>query len=297
MYANAMGPDAADRARQEDPFVSLKGLTSSLGNLSAAVGEHVMPVIVPALNSLTDTINGIAVATRDASGWQVGISSLALLMGAIGAWKVGGAAIGGLVALTTAGPSLQTAAVMLQGAATSLGGGAAAGGAAGAAGSAGWMAAAAAWVKNLSLAAAPAIAAELATGGPSSVEEYDRQVAQQGQIKAQLWDMINSAGGLFNPSAAVDHAPLEMTNEIPGLSGMVHPEALTNMGFEADKTKTKLEALNATLKPVVDLANINALVVLLRTAISLQGQLGAAPGSSGVSSQINASYSDFGVAP
>lgn len=297
MYGQAMGPEAADRAREEDPFVALKGLTSSLGNLSAAVGEHVTPVIIPALNSLTNTINSIAAATRDASGWEVGLSSLALLMGAIGAWKVGGAAIGGIVALTTAGPSLQTAAVMLQGAAQSLGGAGVADVAGGNGKKGGLFSGAAGWAAALGIAAAPGVLAELVTNSPSSMAEFDAQVAEQARLRETLWRMINSAGGLFNPNAAVTHAPMEVSNDIPGLAGMVHPEALANMGVEADKTKTKLEALNTTLKPVVDLANINALVALLRTAISLQGQLGAVPGSSGVSSQINASYSDFGVAP
>lgn len=288
------GLAAADDIQSVNPFATLDGLVDSLENLSGAAGGHIFPVIIPAMNSLADTINTVAAKVREMPSAAFGLGLGALGLGAIGTWKIGA----GIISLATAGPSLQTAAIMLQGAATSMGGGAAAGGAAGAASNAGWAAAATAWVKNLSLAAAPAIAAELAIGGPTSMEEYDRQVAEQGEIKRRMWDMINSAGSWFDPAGAVTGAPLDTTEGIPGLAGMVAPEALTNMGVVADTTKTKLDALNTTLKPLVDLSNLNALVALLRTAVMLQGQLGAVPGGgSGVQGQINGSFSDFGVTP
>ncbi|MGB3338709.1 MAG: hypothetical protein WBA73_16160 [Devosia sp.] len=289
----AFGLNAADEIRDRDPFATVQGLVNSLCNLSGARGEPLVPVIIPALSGLSGAIEGVAASVRGAEGGEVGIGALATVAAGLGALTIGKVGVSWIMA----GPSLQTAAVMLQGAATSLGG-AGVGGAAGSTGKkGGWLAGTLGWAAALGIAGAPGFLSELVTGGATSTEEFDAQVAEQGDIKRRLWEMANGVGGWINPSGAVDHAPVEATNEVPGLAGMVHPEALTNMGVEADKTKTKLEALNTTLKPVVDLAHINALVALLRTAIWLQGQLGAAPGSSGVSSQINASYSDFGVAP
>lgn len=301
MYSLAMGPEAADQARTEDPFVAVKGLTTSLQNLAAALGEHVMPVIVPALNSLADGINMIGAATRDASGAELGIASLAAIVGGIGAFKVGSAAFGGLVALTTAGPSLQTAATMLQGAATSLNGGTAADmvGEGGGKGNKNWLAGLAAWGASVAVAAGPGLLSEMTSGSPGSVPEYNAQVANQSHIKAEMWDKINSVGGLFSPAPTAPAAPLDTTNGIPGLAGMLAPQALANMGVEANKANDAVQALNGTVAPKVDSES-------LRAALDLANQLKAAlqgigtlisSSSSNVRSEINGTYADYGVAP
>jgi hypothetical protein len=285
------GLSAADDIQDVNPFATLDGLVDSLENLSGAAGQHIFPVIIPAMNSLSDTINAVAAKVREMPGTAFGLSLGALGLGSVGAWKVGA----GIIGLATAGPSLQTAAVMLQGAATSLGG-------AGAADLAGpgrkngsWLNGAMGWVAALGIAAGPGFLSELATGGPSSVDEYDAQVAKQGEIKRRLWDMINS---VFSSPDFTPPSPSDGMANNPMMTG-IFPDGqeapwggLDGANTAADTSKAKLEALNTTLKPIVDLSNISALVALLRTAISLQGQLGAGPGV-GQSSSGMGQYSAF----
>jgi hypothetical protein len=58
LYRDAVGTDAADRARHEDPFVAWEAFKKSLENLSAAL----LPIdtIAAGLNKLADGINGLA---------------------------------------------------------------------------------------------------------------------------------------------------------------------------------------------------------------------------------------------
>lgn len=287
MYDQAMGPEAADRARVEDPFVAMKGFTSSLANLSAALGEHVMPVIVPALNSLTDTINGVAAATRDASGLQVTLGSLAAVIAGFGALKIGTAAIGGIAALVTAGPSLQTAAVMLQGAATSLGG-QGVGDLAGGGKKGGFLGNVGGWLAGLGIAASPAILSELTTNSPTSMDEYNRQVAEQGQIKEQLWGMVNGFGGLFSaPEVASVKA------EVSAVDAVAADAQVT-----IDALVSKLNGVNTTLNPQVDTSSLERALTLARTLsnvlLSLTGPAGLMAGGGHVVEDV---MTDYGVAP
>ncbi|KFL31744.1 hypothetical protein JP75_06690 [Devosia riboflavina] len=301
MYSQAMGPEAGDQARERDPFVTLKGLTSSLGNLSAAMGEHVMPVIIPALNTMTDTINSMAAGVRGAGGLEVGLGSLALLIGTIGAWKVGTAAIGGLIALTTAGPSLQTAAIMLQGAATSLGGQGLPGAGQPKGKGGGLLGGLATTITSLAVAGGPGILSEMTSGSPSSIEEFDAQVAEQGRIKQQMWSAIDDAtswmGGWFNPTRT------------PGSSGMVGEQAAADMSTlkaEAMSAEAILNSLtnqmngvNSPVSPRIDTADLErALGVAQRLAAALQsiGGITARQGAAARQS-IDGLYSDYGVTP
>lgn len=117
-YRNALGTDAANGALRNDPFVSYKGFIESLNNLSAAVGEDVMPKIVSGLNMLSGGINTLQQAWRDGDPMaKAGIVG-AGAAGTFGAWKT----IAGVGGLITAGTNLNAAALSLQGAAAALGG-------------------------------------------------------------------------------------------------------------------------------------------------------------------------------
>jgi hypothetical protein len=112
----AVGLDAADQARYQDPFSGWMGFVNSLKNLAAAVGEGPMEGAVKGLNVITDGINRLQTAWRDGGTMaKVGIGAGAGL-GVLGTWK----AISGVYALGTAGPALNAAAVSLEAAAASL---------------------------------------------------------------------------------------------------------------------------------------------------------------------------------
>ncbi|WP_108461359.1 hypothetical protein [Devosia naphthalenivorans] len=310
------GLAAADDIQDVNPFATLDGLVDSLENLSGAAGNHIFPVIIPAMNSLADTINSMAAGIREMPGGAFGLAAGGVGLGLLGAWKVGA----GMIALTTAGPSLQTAAVMLQGAATSLGGTGAAAGAAGAASNQGWLAAALTWLKGAGVVAAPAVAAELVTGQPGSMEEYEAQVAEQGRIKTQLWDMVNSVLGTGSaepppplPSPYDDLSPAG-ADVMPGSPGwgasldsqfgsgagpQVDTGQIDAAGTAADTAAGKLQVLNGTLVPKVDTTDLqHALLLANRLSAALQGIGGLMQSqSTSVRDQVNASYADYGVAP
>jgi hypothetical protein len=120
LYNRGMGIEAAETAKDQDPFVAWKGFQESLRNLSASVGETVMPVIVPALNSLANTINSFSEMVSNSDPRVMGGAAIAGAgIAAWGAWKVT-AAIWGLI---TAGTNLNAAAAALQAAAIAQGGG------------------------------------------------------------------------------------------------------------------------------------------------------------------------------
>lgn len=290
------GLAAADDIQSVNPFATLDGLVDSLENLSGAAGGHIFPVIIPAMNSLADTINSVAAQVREMPSAAFGLGLGALGLGGVGAWKVGA----GIVSLATAGPSLQTAATMLQGAATSLNGGAAPGGQPGSKN--GWQSA----MAFFSWATAGAVALDYGVNAAGLHEPVHNTTGTTGALN--LGDRIaTKLGTMFaGPTGAVDPLPSPYENlRAGGINWGLDADAtsvdthdLDQAGTVADTTTSKLAALNATLKPVVDLTNLNALVALLRTAISLQGQLGVATGGGlGVQGQINSSFADFGVAP
>lgn len=303
LIPKAKGLEAAEEVRERDPFAAVQGFVNSLSNLSGALGEHVAPIIVPAFESLSGAVEGIAAAVRGAEGWEVGLGAVAAVAGGLGALTIGKVGLSWI----TAGPSLQTAAIMLQGAATSLGGAPGATGNAGAGQNAkgGWTAA----LAFLNWATIGAVALDTAVNAAGLHDPVHETTGPQGAInlserlQAKVMEMFAGA------APATDAPPLEATGAIPGLAGMVAPQALANMGVDttqveqagaaADTTKSKLEALNTTLKPLVDLTNISQLVRLLQVAIQLQSKLGAmqVSGTGNVRDQINAMYANFGVAP
>ncbi len=124
LYSKAMGTAAAPEAAGKDPFVAYQGILSSLNNLSAAIGESVMPAIVPGLNALSGAINSLGAGIQ-----KMDPTTLAAL-GAGGVGVAGYAAFksfGMIMSIMKAGPALNLAAANLTAAAVALKGGAALG--------------------------------------------------------------------------------------------------------------------------------------------------------------------------
>ncbi|MGV8830427.1 MAG: hypothetical protein ACOH2N_00505 [Devosia sp.] len=295
-YKRALGIGGADDVIARDPFVAWQGMLNSFSNFSGAIAENA-EIVTPGLNSISSAINAFSVSVRENPLQALGLGGLAAGAAGFGAWQVGA----GIAGLISAGPSLQTAALMLQGAATSLNGGAAA--AALPCGNnnpaAGWFAGVLAWLKGTLVVVAPAVAADLVIGGPNTVEEYDAQVAEQGRTRAQMWDFINGIGGIFGSTEPAPANPLDTTNGIPGLSDMLAPEALTNMGVEAKAAGDAVQGLNGTVSPQVDVESLRAALRLanqLKAALQGIGSL-ISSSSSNVRSEINGAYADYGVAP
>lgn len=325
LYSQAMGPNAADSASTRDPFVSWKGFTSAFENLSGALGEHAFPVIIPALNGVTSGINNLAQAARNAEGWQVGIAGAAAALGVFGALKLGTGLFGGLIALGTAGPSLQTAAIMLQGAATSLGGGAVAGGTAAAGGAA--AGGLGAWLTKWGLkgvkaggllgALAVALDSSPVNEGEDAALYADpayRQMIEDAQFQGELAKTRPRGpfgrGGRRPDPAFQPLAPIWPTMNADITSPAKHPfgyspadqkASLEQIGTAADNARASLQGINTTITPTVDLTSIASLIELLKQAIALQRQLGAVPNVSGMTggakTQVRAAFNDFGVTP
>ncbi|WEJ60253.1 hypothetical protein [Devosia sp. FJ2-5-3] len=292
LYSQAMGPEAGAIASERDPFVAYEGFLSSMSNLSGAIAEH-MDIIVPGLNSMTDMLNGLANAVKE---------NPLLAAGGVAAAGAGAFAIGSVAwSWISAGPSLQTAATMLQAAATSLQGGGLTDLGNGGKGKGNWLQNLLGLGATVAVAAGPGVLSELTSGSPSSVEDFDAQVAEQGRIKAQMWDWINSLTS--NPGPA-DPSPYEQFRG-QGASWGLNPDAtsvdtsgISAVGTEADVAAAKLGALSTTLRPMVDVNPITRLIALLERAVALQRQLGSGPASGGnLSSRVTAAYPDYGVAP
>ena len=131
LYDGATGLGDAENARDNDPFVAGRAFRESLANFSAAVGEHLMPVIIPGLNAMTNTINSMATAISDGAIGEFLSGPGGAVTGAVaGAGAAYGAykGIKGIGALMFAGPRLITAADRLILAANTMDGGGAAGG-------------------------------------------------------------------------------------------------------------------------------------------------------------------------
>ncbi|MCZ4273230.1 hypothetical protein [Maritalea porphyrae] len=336
MYGQAMGPDAADLARNEDPYVSAKGFSTSLQNLAAAFGEHVYPVLIPGMNSMADGINSFAQAVREADGAAVGLTALATGVGAFGAIKVGKGIFDRFSSLGTAGLSLQKSAVDLTGAAAALKGSAAAGGmgvdnAGNSAKKAGWLAAGLAYAKKVGVAVAPAVGAELLIDSPTSMDDFKAQVAQQAKNKEDLreftkpWrepmedffsNALNWAGsgpkdtsvsefeglrsnGLNTPlSAALEpNTDGQKPSGVVGPSSEADPAILDQIRTKSSSAAQSLSSLGQPVELNIGDRALDNINRKLRETVGLLDRLGGGASSSSSRDQVNSSFADYGVTP
>jgi hypothetical protein len=287
-YGSAMGPDAAETARNKDPFVAFKGFMESLNNLAAAVGEDVMPTIVSGLNSLANGINALQGAWRDGDPMaKVGITA-GIGAGAFSAWKIT-SAIWGLI---TAGTNLNAAAVSLEAAAISLGG-------PGVVGKGGKTATKGWGLAGLGFGSLATIfglgALQTGSAGPVDPEVRRKQLEDSGR----KWLETHP----FMPNRRRAPDPYAVLAGQRAASGGGNPlqDAVDNATRVGGKMK---DALSVTAKPVVDTSSIDAaqakaekLVSTIRQAGDIQTFMGGSINGTNPARQINRSMADHGVTP
>lgn len=280
LYADAAGTDAADSARVKDPFVAYEGLITSLKNLSAAVGTHVMPTIVPALNSMADMINNFATSVMEGDGLAVGASAAGGAAALYGGYK----GVRGIISLMTAGTHLQTAAAMLQKAALAQGGdglldgSGRKGGKGAAAGLLGFLGK----IGGVSLATIP-----LFSGSDSLDENGNPQSAE---------DARRAMRRVKSPSD-FQHMNAPKTNQFASGAYMEELQAITaGAGNAGEQIR---QSLSVDAKPNVDNSSIKESISLAQQLLNLLGQVGSAATStrSSLQQEIEGGYSDYGVTP
>lgn len=293
LYGRAMGTEAADTARVQDPFVAWRGFQESLRNLAAATGETVMPVIVPALNSMANTINSFAAMVQQQDPRVLGGAGiLGAGIAAYGGWKVAT----GIWGLITAGASLQTAATMLQAAAIAQGGGV--GGAAGAAakGGGGWLSllgfgslgAVAAWSLNLAQ-----------SDWLQTAWERARKEKEAAGIKSHFDQHQNGDGGAWGRFFLGEAAK-------PGFNFGDHVQNSFDFGGAERGRNTFSEMLagmdklnSSTAAPQVDPSSIDAAIAKVSRLLASLRQVGAASAaaSSSIEAEMRRAHTDYGVTP
>lgn len=289
LYQRAMGTEAADTAKDQDPFVGWKGFQESLRNLSAAVGESVMPVIVPGLNGLANTINSFA-ALVQAQDPRVlgGAGILGAGIAAYGGWKVAT----GIWGLITAGAALNEAAAALTAAAVAQGGPgvlsnvgktAAGGGLMAWLGRAGTAALSSPWFLGALAAGVTSKALLATTPRDPSMVNPGRQAEADNYYR--LYHGIQFEGGMHR--VGLGAAPPPNGGAIPGVD-----EAKA----AGDQMK---DALSPVGKPTVDVSALHEAIALAERFLALVRQAGAAAASanSSVDAQMRRAHSDFGVSP
>lgn len=285
----AMGLSAADEARTGDPYIAGRGLTNSLRNLSAAVGEHTMPGIVSGLNSLTNTINTFSEAVR--KGDPTVTNSAMAIGGAAGAYGLY-KGVKGIRAIFLAGPALLSSAAALEAAAVSLGGGAVGGsGAKGKSGPLGWLAAGAAAVASTT----GAIIASMSTIGGSAAQ---RSPAGEKQFQA-----FNSAETSRFRMDKYGPAYRQFADSHGG-AGYKSPFVVGSSADERKRLSNYANGLKDALAipkttPVVDTSSIDRAADKAHKLKAILDGIASSASSAGakVNSELQRSFSDYGVAP
>lgn len=312
LYSKAMGTGAADSAAAKDPFVAYQGILSSLNNLSASVGENVMPSIVTGLNALSGAINALG------SGIQSADPKVLLGLGAGGAALAGFTGykmITGIAALAGAGPTLLTAGVQLQAAAAALGaggavgaGGAAAGGAA-AGGGAGWMARLLGFAKIGGIGALAAGFYDLFSKGMEP-DAGDIGTVQPGQAHNNYLEKRRRAAAAFKgeqdsqlESVLPWSESSRETRRGQALSGLNTDSIDAAQAKAASAGAEIVRSLGVTVAPQVDSSALDTVIAKAGQArAALQG-LGsmidnnAARAGEGIGRALRAAQSDYGVSP
>ncbi|PWJ79787.1 hypothetical protein C7441_11464 [Pseudaminobacter salicylatoxidans] len=300
LYNRAMGTSAADEAKDNDPFVAWKGFTQSLENLSASLGEHVMPVIVPSLNRLSGSVSSFAQLVQQADPRVMsGAAAVGGAAAIYGTWKVSTAIWG----LATAGTNLNAAAASLEAAALSLRGGGATPGSGTASGTGtGFVAGALAWLRGLAVAGAPGFVSTTLSDTPGNT--FEEQVANQRKARAALQRGLGigdkpafSWSRLLFGDAADPDFNLRDHMRINKGGGALDTSAIK---AQAEQAGTEIkDALSVTATPKVDPSSIDSAIEKAQRLLSVLREAGSAAASanSGVDAQLRRGFADYGVAP
>lgn len=302
------GLDGADKVLAESPTMSWQALQSSMQNVASSVGESVMPVIVPGLNSLSGGINSLAtslqamdastVAKLGAAG--LGLYGIMKVLGPVALAKklsdaAGATGLPGEAGKGAAGPSRMSRIMesIRSGASrvpAGIGGflkNGLVGGAVYGAGS---------WGIDKMLGVDPSKLPDTSIG--AILKRLGNDAAS-----VMPWNGTNAAtapAGTYNGWTVQEH--LRQNNErLKG--GSVDTSALDEAQAKAAETQAKMDGLNATVKPGVDTSALREANALLDAALAKLGQLGSAASAAGarvgdaVSRELRAAQSDFGVSP
>lgn len=313
LYAGSKGIAAAPEAAGKDPFVAYQGILSSLNNLAAAVGEGVLPTIVPGLNSLSGAINSLA------SGIQKMDPTTLTALGAAGV--AGGAFLGykvvsGVAAILTAGPALNLAAGNLTAAAVALRGGAVAGGvggaAAGAAGAgAGWASRLLGMAKVGGVGLVLAGLYDLLSKGPEP-DAGDIGAVKPGQAHNNYLEKRRKAAAAFKAeqdaqfqSALPWSESSRETRRGEALSGLGRTQAVDTSSIDAAQAKAAsagadiVKSLGVSVAPQVETSSIDAAIAKVQQLLNALRGVGLAGSAAGaaVGRELRAAQSDYGVSP
>lgn len=300
------GLDGADQVLAQSPTMSWQALQSSLQNVASTVGETVMPVIVPGLNSISGGLNSLAtslqamdsgtVAKLGAAG--LGLYGLMKVLGPVALAKKLSDAAGTIPGETPKGPAgpsrmSQIIEAVKNGAGrippgigsflkNGLVGGAVYG--------------AGTWSIDKLLGVDPSKLPDTSIG--AILQRLGKDAAS-----VMPWNGTNAAtapAGTYNGWTVQEH--LRQNNErLKG--GAVDTSALDEAQAKAAETQAKMDGLNATVKPGVDTSALREANALLDAALAKLNRLGSAASAAGarvgdaVSRELRASQSDFGVSP
>ncbi|MGC0053683.1 hypothetical protein ACNSPG_11535 [Brucella pituitosa] len=307
-YAASMGTSAADSAAVKDPFVAWEGFKTSFENLSAAIGETVMPVIVPGLNNVSGALNAFGKSLKD--GNVLAWSGLA----------VGGAAVvGGPIALLgKAGWDLITAGTALKGSAAALDAAAAKLGAAGGlpSGDPTKPKKKFPWLPFGAGTAATLLAMPFILSGSDANNEYmnssedeRRRLRDEARERAKAYNTANPDKDfgkrvnsfLYGDAETQDANRRGIVNAYGGGQPPITPtidgeQALQQAQSTAEDIRN---ALNVTVGPTVDLAGLSALQAKLQACVATLQQLAVGIPSTvaDLNSQLSRSFADHQITP
>lgn len=320
LYSKAMGTSAAPEAAGKDPFVAYQGILSSLNNLAAAVGEGVLPTIVPGLNSLSGAINALATGVQKMDPTMLtALGGAGLAAGAFAGYKI----VTGVAAMLSAGPALNLAAGNLTAAAVALQGGAAAGAVGGAAGGAAAGGAGAGWAARLlgmakvgGIGALIAGAYDLFSRG-AEPDAGDIGTVKPGEAHNNYLKKRRKAAAAFKAeqdaqfqSALPWSESNRETQRAKAFSGL-GPQAPSVDTSSIDAAQAKaasagaeiVKGLGVTVAPQVDSSALDTVISKARQAAAALQSLGgiidsnAARAGESVSRALRSAQSDFGVSP
>lgn len=303
------GLEGADKVLAESPTMSWRAMEASLQNVASTVGESVMPVIVPGLNSLSGGINSLATSLQGMDAGTVaklgaaglGLYGLMKVLGPVALAKkladtAGGTGLPGEAGKGAAGPSRMSRIMeaIRSGASrvpAGIGGFLKNGLVGGAVYGAGT------WSIDKLLGVDPS---KLPDTSPGAI------LKRLGQdfVDIRSWLGTNPAtapAGTYNGWTVQEH--LRQNNERLMKGGSVDTSALDQAQAKAAETQAKMDGLNTTVKPGVDTSALLEVNALLDAALTKLGQLGNAASAASarvgasVGRELRAAQSDFGVSP
>lgn len=316
LYSKAMGTSAAPEAAGKDPFVAYQGILSSLNNLAAAIGEGVLPTIVPGLNALSGAINSMAAGVQKMDPTMLtALGAAGLAGGAFAGYKI----VAGVAAMLSAGPALNLAAGNLTAAAVALRGGAAANAVGGAAGGAAAGGAAAVWGARLLRVARFGGWTSLALGFYDLLsrgyepEKGDIDTVKPGEAHNNYLKKRRKAAAAFKEeqdaqfqSALPWSESNRETQRAKAFSGLgSQSPSVDTSSIDAAQAKSAsagaeiVKKLGVSVAPQVDTSSIQSALALVQQLIAALRGVGPAGSAAGaaVGRELRAAQSDFGVSP